>query len=58
MCSMHASGEEPSSHVPPPGVAEQEALVLEAGSHEESVRLATDDVIRLAHAQVADVSES
>jgi Ala-tRNA(Pro) deacylase len=39
-------------------VAEREALVLEAGSHEESVRLATDDLIRLAHAQVADVSES
>lgn len=26
MCSMHASGEEPSSHVPPPGIAEQEAV--------------------------------
>lgn len=26
MCSMHASGEEPSSHVPAPGVAEQEAV--------------------------------
>lgn len=39
-------------------VAEREALVLEAGSHEESVRLAPDDLIRLAHAQVADVRES
>ena len=38
-------------------VAERESVVLEAGTHDESVRLATGDLIRLAQAEVADISE-
>lgn len=36
-------------------VAERESVVLEAGSHEESIRLATADLLRLTKAQVADI---
>ena len=37
-------------------VAERESVVLEAGSHDESVRIARDDLVRLTGAQVADIS--
>jgi Ala-tRNA(Pro) deacylase len=36
-------------------IAEQQSVVLEAGSHEQSVRLRTDDLIRLAGAEVVDI---
>jgi Ala-tRNA(Pro) deacylase len=36
-------------------LARQESVVLEAGSHDESVRVATADLIRIAHAEVADI---
>ena len=37
-------------------VAERDTVVLEAGSHDESIRLATADLVRLAGARVADIS--
>ena len=33
------------------------SLVLEAGSHEESLRIAADDLVRVASAQLADICE-
>jgi Ala-tRNA(Pro) deacylase len=36
-------------------VAERESVVLEAGSHDESLRIATVDLVRLAGARVADI---
>ena len=36
-------------------LAERDSLVLEAGSHERSVRLKTVDLVRLTQAQVADI---
>lgn len=36
-------------------LADQESVVLEAGSHEESVRLKTADLIAVTKAQVADI---
>jgi prolyl-tRNA editing enzyme YbaK/EbsC (Cys-tRNA(Pro) deacylase) len=36
-------------------VAERESVVLEAGSHEQSVRIPTGDLLRVADAQVADI---
>jgi Ala-tRNA(Pro) deacylase len=33
------------------------SLVLEAGSHQESVRIAADDLVRVASAQLADICE-
>ena len=38
-------------------VAEREKVVVEAGSHERSVRIGTDDLIRLTRAEVADICE-
>jgi Ala-tRNA(Pro) deacylase len=38
-------------------VAERDSVVLEAGSHEQSVRVRTEDLIRLAEAQVVDISQ-
>jgi hypothetical protein len=35
----------------------RESLVLEAGSHEESIRIAADDFVRIAGAQPADICE-
>lgn len=35
----------------------QESIVLEAGNHDESVRLLTEDLVRLASARVADISQ-
>jgi Ala-tRNA(Pro) deacylase len=36
-------------------LASRESIVLEAGSHEESVRLQTADLIRVAQAEIADI---
>lgn len=36
-------------------LAEREWIVFEAGSHEESIRLAAADLVRLAEARVADI---
>jgi Ala-tRNA(Pro) deacylase len=38
-------------------VAEQETIVLEAGSHDESVRIAAADLVRVAGAEIADICE-
>jgi Ala-tRNA(Pro) deacylase len=38
-------------------VAEREAVVLEAGSHDESVRISAAELVRAAGAQVADICE-
>lgn len=36
-------------------VAERESVVLEAGSHDESVRIASADLVRAARAEIADI---
>ena len=36
-------------------LADHESLIFEAGSHEESVRVETEALVRLAHARIADV---
>ena len=36
-------------------LAERDSLILEAGSHEASVRLATADLVRVTEAEVADI---
>ena len=36
-------------------LAKRDSAILEAGSHEESVRLATADLLRLTEAEVADI---
>jgi Ala-tRNA(Pro) deacylase len=38
-------------------VAERESVVLEAGSHDESIRISTADLVRTADAEVADISQ-
>jgi Ala-tRNA(Pro) deacylase len=38
-------------------LAERESLVLEAGSHDESIRISREDLIRLTNAKVADISQ-
>jgi len=38
-------------------VAARETVVLEAGSHEQSVRIAAADLVRAAGAEVADICE-
>jgi Ala-tRNA(Pro) deacylase len=38
-------------------LAERESIVFEAGSHEESVRLAPGELVRVSGAQVADICE-
>jgi Ala-tRNA(Pro) deacylase len=38
-------------------LAQLESVVIEAGSHEESIRLATADLLRLTRAQVADICQ-
>lgn len=38
-------------------IAGRESVVVEAGSHEESVRLSTAELIRVARADVADICE-
>jgi len=36
-------------------LAERETVVLEAGSHEDSVRVTVHDLLRVTHAEVADI---
>jgi Ala-tRNA(Pro) deacylase len=36
-------------------LAERDSVVLEAGSHEESVRISTGDLLRVTEAEVADI---
>jgi Ala-tRNA(Pro) deacylase len=36
-------------------LAERDSVVLEAGSHEESVRISTGDLLRVSEAEVADI---
>jgi prolyl-tRNA editing enzyme YbaK/EbsC (Cys-tRNA(Pro) deacylase) len=38
-------------------LCEQESVVLEAGTHQQSLRLRTADLLTLADAQVADLCE-
>jgi Ala-tRNA(Pro) deacylase len=38
-------------------LAERETVVLEAGSHEQSVRMQTSDLVALAKAELADIRE-
>ena len=38
-------------------VAERESVVLEAGSHDESIRVARDDLVRVTGAKVVDISQ-
>jgi Ala-tRNA(Pro) deacylase len=38
-------------------IAERESVVLEAGSHDESIRVARDDLVRVTGAKVADISQ-
>jgi Ala-tRNA(Pro) deacylase len=38
-------------------LAERDSVILEAGSHEQSVRLATADLVRVTEAEVADICE-
>lgn len=40
-----------------PKVAEQETVVIEAGSHDESVRIAAADLVQVAGAAVTDISK-
>ncbi len=40
-----------------PKVAEQETVVIEAGSHEESLRIAAADLVHVTGAAVTDISE-
>jgi len=37
-------------------LSERDTVVLEAGSHERSVRIKAADLVRLTGAQVADIS--
>ena len=36
-------------------LAKHDRVIVEAGSHEESVRLSVDDLVRVTHAEVADI---
>jgi Ala-tRNA(Pro) deacylase len=36
-------------------LAERDSIVLEAGSHDESIRLATSDLLRISGAEVGDI---
>jgi Ala-tRNA(Pro) deacylase len=38
-------------------IAERDSIVLEAGSHDESIRLAAADLIRVSAAEVADIHQ-
>src|SRR5918993_793155 len=38
-------------------VTDHDSIVLEAGSHDESIRIATEDLIRLADAKIAEICE-
>src|SRR5918994_6828442 len=38
-------------------VTDHDSVVLEAGSHDESIRIATADLVRLADAKIAEICE-
>jgi Ala-tRNA(Pro) deacylase len=38
-------------------LAERETVVLEAGSHEQSVRIKTADLVRMTRAEIVDIAE-
>ena len=38
-------------------LAERETVVLEAGSHDESIRLAREDLVRVTQARIADIAQ-
>ena len=38
-------------------LAERESVVVEAGSHEQSVRITTADLLRLTRGEVVDLSQ-
>ena len=38
-------------------VTDHDSIVLEAGSHDESIRIATEDLIRLADAKIAEICD-
>jgi len=38
-------------------VADHASIVLEAGSHDDSIRIATEDLVRLADAKVAEICD-
>jgi Ala-tRNA(Pro) deacylase len=38
-------------------LVERDTVVLEAGTHEESIRLSREDLVRLTGAQIADISQ-
>ena len=38
-------------------LADRESVVVEAGSHERSVRIPTAELVRIAHAEVVDICE-
>jgi Ala-tRNA(Pro) deacylase len=40
-----------------PKITERETVVIEAGSHDESIRLASADLVHLTRAAVTDISE-
>ena len=40
------------------GLAERESIVVEAGSHDESIRIKTADLVRLTEAEVADIRQN
>jgi prolyl-tRNA editing enzyme YbaK/EbsC (Cys-tRNA(Pro) deacylase) len=40
-----------------PKVAERESVVIEAGTHDESLRIAAADLLQLTGAPVTDISE-
>jgi Ala-tRNA(Pro) deacylase len=40
-----------------PKIAERESVVIEAGSHDESIRLAATDLVHVTRAAVTDISE-
>jgi Ala-tRNA(Pro) deacylase len=38
-------------------LAERQTVVLEAGSHDESIRLAREDLVRVTQARIADIAQ-
>lgn len=53
--SVPPVGGRPDSVVVDRRLAERDSVVLEAGSHEESVRLATADLLRVTGAEIGDI---
>ena len=49
-------GASPDTVVVDSSLADRDSIVFEAGSHEDSVRVQTADLVRLTGAQVADIA--